>query len=257
MTELVSYSVEQDVSTIRLERPDKLNAMTLSMWDAVTTGIEQAQTDNSRAIILTGTGDAFCAGDDIGALADIENEQDVRELTDALLTCWEAIESSPVPVIGRANGSAYGGGFELLLAADVSVVPEDATFQLPETRIGAYPFYAAKRLARLVGRQRAMDLAVFGRELSGAEAEEWGLFARAVPESELDAEVATLVDALRMSSPSATATTKEWLNATLQMPGEDIGMRTGLGYLFSGPDAHEGAEAFLEKREPEFTNDIE
>jgi len=94
MTELVSYSVEQDVSTIRLERPDKLNAMTLSMWDAVTTGIEQAQTDNSRAIILTGTGDAFCAGDDIGALADIENEQDVRELTDALLTCWEAIESS-------------------------------------------------------------------------------------------------------------------------------------------------------------------
>lgn len=253
MTELVSYSVEQDVSTIRLERPEKLNAMTIPMWEAVTAGIEQANDDGVRAIILTGTGDVFCAGDDIAALANIEDEQDVRALTEALLTCWDAIESSPTPVIGRANGSAYGGGFELLLAADVSVVPEDATFQLPETRIGAYPFYAAKRLARLVGRQRAMDLAVFGREVSGVEAEQWGLFARAVPESKLDAEVEQLVDALRASSPSATATTKEWLNATLELPGEDLGMRTGLGYLFSGPDAHEGAEAFLEKRDPDFS----
>ncbi len=253
MTDLVSYSVEQDVSTIRLERPDKLNAMTIPMWNAVTAGIKQANDDSSRAIVLTGAGDVFCAGDDISALADIEDERDVRELTAALLRCWGAIESSPIPVIGRANGSAYGGGFELLLAADVSVVPVDATFQLPETRIGAYPFYAAKRLARLVGRQRAMDLAVFGREISGATAEDWGLFARAVPESELDAEVDTLVEALRLSSPSATATTKEWLNATLELPGEDVGMRTGLGYLFSGPDAREGAEAFLEKRDPEFS----
>lgn len=252
MTDHVSYVSDGNVSTIRLERPEKLNAMTLAMWDAVTAAIRRAEDDDARAIVLTGTGECFCTGDDISALADIEDERDVRELADTLLTCWNAIEQSPIPVIGRANGSAYGGGFELLLAADVTIVPESATFQLPETRIGAYPFYAAKRLARLVGRQRAMDLALFGRELTGREATEWGLFARAVPESELDSTVEDLLDALEQTSPAATTTTKAWLNASLRFPGEDVGMRTGLGHLFAGPDAHEGAQAFLEKREPEY-----
>ena len=252
MTDQVSYSFEEPISTIRLERPAKHNAMTLPMWDAVTAGVRQADEDGARAVVLTGTGESFCAGDDIGALAAIEDERDARELANTLLTCWRAIERSPVPVIGRANGSAYGGGFELLLAADVTVAPETATFQLPETRIGAYPFYGAKRLARLVGRQRAVDLALLGRELSGQEAVDWGLFARAVPESELDSEVETIIDALGRASPAATATTKAWLNASLRFPGEDVGMQTGLGHLFAGPDAHEGARAFLEKRDPDF-----
>lgn len=253
MTDQVTYSFEDGISTVRLERPEKLNAMRLDMWDAVTDGVRRADDDGARAVVLTGTGDHFCSGDDIGALADIENERDVRELAETLLACWNAIERSPVPVIGRANGSAYGGGFELLLASDVTVVPRNATFQLPETRIGAYPFYAAKRLARLVGRQRAMDLALLGRELTGEEAVEWGLFARAVPESELDAEVEGVIDALGRASPAATATTKAWLNASLRFPGEDVGMQTGLGHLFSGPDAREGAQAFLDGRDPNYT----
>ena len=252
MTDLVSYTFEADVSTIRLERPEKYNAMQVEMWDAVTSGIRRADEDGARALILTGSGDLFCSGDDISALAEIDDEADVRELADTLLECWNAIERSPVPVIGRANGSAYGGGFELLLAADLTIVPRNATFQLPETRIGAYPFYASKRLARLVGRQRAMDLALLGRELTGEEAVEWGLFARAVPHEELDDAVESVLEALDRASPAATATTKAWLNASLRFPGEDVGMRTGLGNLFSGPDAHEGARAFLEDREPNF-----
>lgn len=252
MTDQVTYSYEEGVSTIQLERSEKLNAMTLEMWDAVTAGVRQADDDGARVIVLTGTGTHFCAGDDISALADIEDERDVRELADTLLRCWRTIERSPVPVIGKANGSAYGGGFELLLASDLTVVPADATFQLPETRIGAYPFYAAKRLAGLVGRQRAMDLALLGREITGEKAVEWGLFARAVPESELDMKVEAIVDALGQASPAATATTKAWINASLQFAGEDVGMRTGLGFLFAGPDAHEGAQAFLQKRDPDF-----
>lgn len=253
MTDHVTYTFEDGVSTVRLERPEKRNALTLRMWEAVTAGIRQADDDGARAVVLTGAGDHFCAGDDIGALATIDDEHDARELADTLLECWNTIESSPVPVIGRANGSAYGGGFELLLAADLSVVPEDGTFQLPETRLGAYPFYAAKRLARLVGRQRAMDLALLGRELKGTEAVEWGLFARAVPESELDDEVDAIIAALGKSSRGALSTTKAWINASLEFPGEDVGMRTGLGHLFAGPDANEGATAFLEGREPDFS----
>lgn len=254
MTEQVTYELEERVCTIRLERPEKLNAMTLDMWDAVTDGIRRAENDDARAIVLTGEGEHFCAGDDIGALAEIEDERDVRELADTLLECWNSIERSPIPVIGRANGSAYGGGFELLLAADLTVVPADATFQLPETRIGAYPFYAAKRLARLVGRQRAMDLALLNREITGERAVEWGLFARAVPESELDDTVEEIIATLAKSSAGATATTKAWLNASLRFPGEDTGMRTGLGHLFAGPDAHEGARAFLEDRSPDYAD---
>lgn len=253
MTEHVTYDHEDGVSTVRLNRPDKLNALSLEMWEAVGEGVERAADDGARAVVLTGTGDAFCAGDDIGTLADIESEHDVRELTDVAFACFRKMENAPIPVIGKANGSAYGGGLELLLACDLTVVPEDAEFGLPEVRIGAYPFYGAKRLARLVGRQRAMELAITGYDIPAETAVDWGLFARAVPAEEVDAAVEKFVAGIRKGSPGAIETTKAWLNASLRWPGEDDAMRTGFGYIFAGPDAHEGATAFLENREPEYT----
>ncbi|WP_224447961.1 enoyl-CoA hydratase/isomerase family protein [Haloprofundus salilacus] len=252
MTEHVTYEFADGVSTIRLDRPEKLNAMTLEMWTAVADGVRRADDEGARAIVLTGSGRAFCAGDDIESLADIENPRDVRELADTVLGCFGAIEHSPVPVVAKANGSAYGGGFELLISADLTVVPRDTVFALPETRIGAYPFYGAKRLARLIGRQRAADLALTGRELDAEEAVDWGLFARAVDENDVDDAVSDIVSALKRSSPASLETTKTWLNASLRFSGEDEAMRNGLGYLFSGPDAREGALAFLENRDPDF-----
>jgi enoyl-CoA hydratase len=248
----VTYTFEDSVGTIRLDRPEKYNAMTTGMWQAVTDAVGRADEDGARAVVLTGAGELFCAGDDIGALAAIEDDRDVRELTETLAECFDAVEQSPVPVVGRANGSAYGGGFELLMAADVTIAPEGATFGLPETEIGAIPLYAAKRLSQLVGRQRAADLALAGRELSGREAVEWGLFARAVPAAGLDGAVADVLAGLKQSSPEALATTKAWLNAPLQTAGERVGMRTGLGHLYAGPDAREGTTAFLEDRDPDF-----
>lgn len=248
----VEYTLSDDICTIRLNRPEKLNAMTPEMWTGVTQSIAQAADDDARVIVLTGVGRAFCAGDDIGTLAEIDDEYDVRRLADVVLGCFSAVESSPLPVIGKANGSAYGGGFELLISTDLAVVPQGTTFSLPETRIGAYPFYGAKRLARLIGRQRAMDIAIAGRELSAQEAVDWGLFARAVPGDEVDSVVADIISNLKQASPGAIDVTKRWLNAGLSFPGEDHGMRTGLGYLFSGDDAHEGATAFLENRDPTY-----
>lgn len=250
----VSYTQEDSIATVQLERSRKLNAVTLNMWDAVAEGIERAEEEEDvRAVILTGKGRMFCAGDDIRSLAEIENERDIRELADTVLGCFEVIEESSVPIIGKANGDAYGGGFELLIACDLTVVPEGATFALPETQIGAYPFYGAKRLASLIGKQRAADLALAGRELSAAKAVEWGLFARCVPEADLDSTVADIVADLQQSAPASLAITKAWLNTSLEFTGEDTGMRTGLGYLFAGNDASEGAEAFLEDREPDYT----
>jgi enoyl-CoA hydratase/carnithine racemase len=253
-TDAVTTAVEDGVLTATLDRPDKHNAMTPGMWRAVTGAVERATEEGARAVVLTGTGDVFCAGDDIRALADTEDDRDVRRLVDTLTDCFDAIETAPVPVVGRANGSAHGGGFELLLAADLAVVPGGASFGLPETRIGAIPLYAARRLSQLVGRQRAADLALAGRELTGREAVEWGLFARAVPEDRLDEAVADILAGLGESAPEAVATTKAWLNAPFRSGAERVGMRTGLGHLFAGPDAREGAEAFLEGREPEFAD---
>lgn len=252
-TRYVEYEFDDGVSTVRLNRPEKLNALTLEMWEAITDGIERSADNGARAAVLTGEGRAFCAGDDISTLQEIETERDVRELTDSALDCFGAIENTPLPVVGKANGSAYGGGFELLLACDLTVAPRSATFSLPETRIGAYPFYGAKRLARMVGRQRAADLALAGREIDAERAVEWGLFAQAVPEEEVDETVDGLVSDLKKASPASLETTKRWLNATLEVPGEDDAMRAGLGYLFAGPDAHEGAAAFLEGRKPEYS----
>jgi enoyl-CoA hydratase/carnithine racemase len=253
MVDTVSYTFEDGVSTVRLDRPDRYNAMTLAMWRAVTDGLRRAEDDGARAVVLTGTGELFCAGDDIEALADIDDERDVRELVDTLSTCFDAMEGSPLPVVGRANGSAHGGGFEMLLAADITVVSEDATFSLPETQIGAIPLYGARRLSQLVGRQRAAELALAGRQLTADEAVEWGLFARAVPTGDLDEAVGDVVARLKRSSRAALATTKAWLNAPVRLAGERVGMRTGLGYIYAGPDAPEGAEAFLEDRDPEFS----
>ncbi|MFB6122136.1 MAG: enoyl-CoA hydratase/isomerase family protein [Haloferacaceae archaeon] len=252
MSDNVHYDVEDGVATVRLDRPDKLNSLTLPMWEAVAEGMRRAERDEVRAAVLTGTGEAFCSGDDIGTLDAIEGPRDLRELADTVLDCFGAIENTAVPVVGKANGSAYGGGFELLLACDLTVAPADATFSLPEVRIGAYPFYGAKRLARMVGRQRAADVAMAGRELSGREAVDWGLFARAVGDGEIDAAVADVVSGLKKASPTSLETTKSFLNASLEFAGEDDAMRAGLGYLFAGDDAREGAKAFVEKRDPDF-----
>ncbi len=251
-TDAVTGTLEDGVLTVRLDRPEKYNAMTPGMWRAVTEAIERAVAEGAHAAVLTGRGDVFCAGDDIGALADVEDDRDVRRLVDTLTDCFDAIETAPLPVVGRANGDAYGGGFELLVAADVAVVPAGATFGLPETRIGVIPLYAASRLSRLVGRQRAADVALAGRELTGSEAAEWGLFARAVPADRLDEAVADVLAGIAEASPEALATTKAWLNAPLRSGADRVGMRTGLGHLFAGPDAREGTAAFLEGRDPEF-----
>jgi len=253
MTDSVSYEFDDPVSTIRLERPDAYNAMTLPMWRALTESVRRADEDGARVVVLTGAGDLFCSGDDIEALAEIEDDRDVRVLADTLADCFDAIEGSPLPVVGRANGSAYGGGFELLLAADITIVPQGSSFALPETGIGAIPLYAAKRLSALVGRQRAAQLALAGREITAARAVEWGLFAEAVPEADLDDAVAETVAALAETAPEALATTKAWLNAPFRAGGERVGMRTGLGHLYAGGDAREGAEAFLEDRDPDFS----
>ncbi|MFC6732087.1 enoyl-CoA hydratase/isomerase family protein [Haladaptatus sp. DYSN1] len=252
MTEHVTYDLEDGVATITLARPEKLNALTLEMWGAIDDFLTQADDDGARVAVLTGEGRAFCAGDDIATLRDIEDTRAVRELTKIALDCFGAIEGAPLPVVGKANGSAYGGGFELLLACDLTVVPADAEFALPEVQIGAYPFYGAKRLARMIGRQRAADLALAGRKLSGEEATDWGLFARAVDADELDDAVADIVASLKRGSPPAIETTKAWLNTSLRFAGEDDAMRAGLGYLFAGPEAQEGARSFLEKRDPDY-----
>lgn len=236
-----------------MNRPEKLNALTLEMWSTITEYVERAEDDGSRAVVLTGEGDTFCAGDDIATLAEVETERDVRELVDTAMDCFRAMETSTVPVIGEANGSAHGGGFELLMACDLTVVPEDATFALPEVQIGAFPFYAAKRLARLIGRQRAMDLALTSREIRGSRAAEWGVFARAVPAGQVSGVVDEVLQRVGSAAPASIETTKSWLNSSLRFPGEDDAMRTGMGYLFAGPDATEGAEAFLEDREPDYT----
>lgn len=252
MSQYSSYSVTNGVATIELSRPDKYNALTIGMWEDIAEFLHRAEANDVRVAILTGKGDMFCAGDDIETLASIADERGVRELSRAIYECFHAIETVSIPVIGKANGDAYGGGFELLMACDLTVVPQNATFALPEVQIGAYPLYGVKRLGRLIGRQRAMELAATGREISASQAFEWGLFARVVPTAEIDEVVEDWIEQLKQGSPAALEITKAWLTRSLQLPGEDVGMQTGLGYLYAGSDPVEGAEAFLSDQDPDF-----
>ena len=130
---------------IRLDRPEKMNALHLDGWSDLSRELERAANE-ARVAVITGTDEVFCAGDDIETLDSMDTTREVSELADHLYDVLFGIEELPIPVIAAVNGLAYGGGCEIVAAADLAVSVENATFGLPETRIGAYPPFAVERL---------------------------------------------------------------------------------------------------------------
>jgi enoyl-CoA hydratase/carnithine racemase len=196
-----------DAHWIRIDRPEKRNALHLEGWRRVGEELDRAAAE-SRVAVLTGVEDVFCAGDDITVIDEAETAAEVEALADALYDTFWGIEQLPVPVVAAVNGLAYGGGFELVCACDLAVAVDDATFALPETTIGAYPPYAVERVAELCSRKRLMELVLTGEAVDAETVHEWGLVNRVVASDALDATVAAYVDAICESPRRATAAAK-------------------------------------------------
>ena len=255
----MSYILQErrdHVSIVRLNRPDKFNALSRDMILALSntfTNIEKQR--ELRAVIITGAGErAFCTGTDISELAGLD-EDSAREVSRRGQALCKQIESCGVPVIAAVNGIAAGGGCELALACHIRIASPNAQFSLPETKLGAMPGYGGtQRLAREVGNGRALEMMLTGRTVTAAEALQFGLINRIVPAGELLNAAESLAHEIASLAPLAIRACLEAVNR-----GADLTLAEGLALeaklfagLFASDDVREGTSAFLEKRPPVF-----
>jgi methylglutaconyl-CoA hydratase len=251
----LSVKREDAVATVALARSDARNALNAELIGELARCTEElAENDGVRVIVLTGEGDFFCAGADIGYMRDMaefsyeENLEDARRLA----AMFGAVDKCPKPVLARVRGAAIGGGIGLVAAADVVVAEEGAVFAFSEVRLGISPATIAPFVLRKIGASQTRALFLTGERFDAARAQEIGLVHEVAAEGNLDAAVGEKIDALLAGGPDALAATKNLLREIRDAaPGEvtEIMVRR-IAELRIGEEGQEGLGAFLEKRKP-------
>lgn len=254
----VDYLLEGDVAMVTLNRPDRYNAIDVSLGDGLATAMARAGTE-SRAVILTGAGRAFCSGADLNDLkADYETGDgpDLASLLeDVFHPALHAILDCKVPVIGAINGVAAGAGLGIALACDLRVMSEDAFLTSAFAAIGLAPDSGTTWwLSHHLGLSRALELAMTNRRLSGAEALALGLCLDVVAGDELLDRAKEVASQLADLVPDALVGTRRLIR---QAAGSSLEQamqaeRIEQGRLGKTPEHREGVMAFMEKRKPDF-----
>jgi 2-(1,2-epoxy-1,2-dihydrophenyl)acetyl-CoA isomerase len=241
---------------ITLNRPERLNALNVEMADALSAALDAAQADpECRALLLTGAGRGFCAGQDLAALVGMA-PADIGHLLDHYHPLVKQLRALPMPVVCAVNGVAAGAGANLALACDIVLAGEGASFVQAFARIGLIPDCGGTWfLPRLVGMARARALAMLAEPLPAATAAEWGMIWQVVADDRLMAEAHALAARLAGAATSALALTKSALEAA---EANDLDHQLDLeGELqqaaATNHDHSEGVTAFLEKRRPRFS----
>ena len=267
MSDRVTIQIKDGVADVRMNRPEKMNAIDPAMFSGLTEAGRKLAADSSvRAVVLSGEGRAFCAGLDMASMQALGSNQRPRERTGADLFAgsdespanaaqraayiWQEL---PVPVIAAVHGVAYGGGFQIAMGTDIRYVAPDTRLSVMEIKWGLIPdMSASQTLRNLVRLDVAKELTWSGRILSGTEAYELGLATR-VSESPLD-DALELAREIASKSPDAIRAGKKLLNASVQLPiAEGLRMEQDLqGQLIGGPSQIEAVKANLEKRAPIF-----
>lgn len=256
MTDELRLEREGAVATVTLDRPAALNALTIPMKVALARTLESLADDPAvRAVVLTGAGRAFCAGQDLEERAREDAPPLDIELRDRYLPVVRAIRALPQPVIAAVNGVAAGAGAALALACDLRVASSDARFVLAFGRIGLVPDSGATWfLPRLVGAAHAADIALVGDAVDAETALRIGLVSRVIPTDRWEEEVAALAARLAAGSRPALAATKRLLDGAWagDLESAMAAEAEAQGRLGAGPDHAEGLTAFREKRPPRF-----
>jgi len=253
-----NLTVQRDgrVAVVTVSRPKVLNAMNAATLDELRhTILDLSHDDEVRAVVLTGAGDrAFIAGADINEIA-TRTPIDGQAFALAGQHVFDLVENMGKPVVAAINGYALGGGCELALACTVRIAADTAKIGLPEITLGIIPGYAGtQRLARLVGKAKALELVLTGAPVTAAEAERIGLVNRVVPAAELMKAAGGLAHELAERAPIAARYIIDVINKGLEMPfAEACRYEAALFGLVTGTDdMREGTRAFLEKRKPTF-----
>jgi len=252
-----SVLIEHDGPVLRLtlNRPEVRNAFDEEVIQTLSAAAFHASEDRSiRAIVLAGNGKAFCAGADIGWMAKAIAYSRQENLSDAedLARLLERLDTLPVPVIGRIQGSALGGGVGLAAICDIAIAAEDAVFALSEVKLGILPAVVAPYVLRKIGISAARELFLTGARFDAARAREMGLVHEVVPASDLDVAVRRRVDEVLTAGPDGIAKAKALIREIAGLHPEDvIGITTNaIASQRVSEEGQEGLRAFLEKRKP-------
>ncbi|MBN8704795.1 MAG: enoyl-CoA hydratase/isomerase family protein [Bacteroidetes bacterium] len=253
--ETLMYAVEETVATITINRPDKLNALNKQVFKDLTAVLDEiGNSQNVHGVIITGAGPkSFVAGADITEIQQL-NASTAKDFSTRGQNVLNRIENLGKPVIAAVNGFALGGGCELAMACTLRVASESAKFGQPEVNLGIIPGYGGtQRLVRLIGKGRAMEMILTGDMIDAREAYRIGLVNKVVPAVELMPEARLLVNKILSKGQIAVRYSIEAINASDSILCEGLSREAALfGLSATTDDAHEGIEAFLEKRFPKF-----
>src|SRR6266480_5091950 len=252
----VLFSLEEPVATITLNRPEKLNAMDPPMLAQLEQVCQDLERDTTvRVVLLTGAGTrAFSAGADITAWSSLQPLEMWRWWVRNGHRVFERVARLAQPVIAVLNGVAFGGGFELALAADLRIAAEHTQLAMPETGIGTIPGWGAtQRLPALIGAARAKEMMFTGRRVDAATAERWGLVNAVEPGTNVLGNAVNLAQEIAARAPLSVQMTKQLVDSA-QGDAQTMTLEALAGALASSTeDGHEGVAAFRERRQPRFT----
>jgi enoyl-CoA hydratase len=241
------------VGVITLNRPQALNALNSALIGELNAALDAFEADEGiGCVVITGSERAFAAGADI---KEMESRTFVEVMKNDFIAPWERISRCRKPIVAALRGFALGGGCELAMMCDFIIAGESAKFGQPEIKLGVIPGSGGtQRLARFIGKAKAMDLCLTGRMMDAAEAERCGLIARLVPDADVLTEAMKAADTIAGYSLISVMTAKESVNRAFETTLEE-GVRFErrvFQSLFATEDQKEGMAAFVAKRAPDF-----
>lgn len=260
MSELVLWSQRDGVAEITLNVPEKRNAISWEVGQALSAALDHAaRASGVRVVVLRGAGKTFSAGIDLGDLMGISGRygddwvRQMRTITDDWQRVTTRIERLELPTIALLHGAALGLGFEIALACDFRIAAAGTRMGLPETRLGLVPDVGGTtRLSRLVGVARAKELILTGRTFEADYAERWGIVNRAVAAEELDAAAAELAGELLQAAPLAVGMAKRIIDGLHDTERGLMLEGWAQSQLIQTKDFAEGVQAAIQRRPAEF-----
>lgn len=239
------------VAVVSMNRPEKLNAMSPTMFRELPRVLSTlADGGETRAVVLTGAGEAFSAGGDIASFAELHDVAAYRRQLRMVMDTFNAVERADLPVIAAVNGIAYGGGTELALASDIVLASKRARFAFREPLVGLMPSFGVVRGPEVIGRPWTRLLALSGDIIDAERARQIGLVQQVYPHAQLLDEAVALASRIAANPPLAVRIAKRFINADTTNRGlADTIEATAL--LFSSDDHKQAVAAFVSKRRKE------
>lgn len=249
-TPYLSFQRQGPIAVCTIDRPEARNALTPAMYFGIRYAVGLVNGDPGLAgLLITGTGDVFAPGGDMTGGGGVDDWITFGAALGMDVTPFDAVRTSAKPIVSAVNGLCQGGGMQIALCSDLSVVSERASFRVPELFRGYADTYYSQILLRLVGPVRTRDLMFTGRVLTAAEALDWGLVTRVVPHDDLLATARDLLEQSCRTAPRARNVIKSSIDGYLGLY-DRIGMTASL----MDAEAREGVRAFKERRSPDWVH---